>query len=486
LSFKEVGVSFSWGLLYVLSEWAIRLVMLVYVPQKRSADAARAWLVLIFLVPWVGLVLYALIGRIRYPRERLVSEAFAIKRIRGVQEEMASLSAFRPPPLGNQEQRTASLVQRLGDFAPLGGNRVELLPDYQPAIDRLVVDIEAAKHHVHLLFYIFAPDATGRKVADALERAARRGVSCRVVMDALGSAGGLRHLAPELRKAGVEVVAAMPVHYLRRRKGARADLRNHRKLAVIDGDIGYVGSQNIVDPSFLPAYPNEELLVRVVGPVVVQLQALFLADRFQETESRLETKALLPSNASAGDSPAQVLPSGPGYAYENQQTMLVDLLHEARKRVVMTTPYFVPDEPFLEAMVTAALRGAEVRLVVPEGIDGDEISRIAEGMTLAAKLGMDPKVFAAIVNTSSGRCWSSDTYNPYPGVLENVPASRSYSGGFGSDLMLKDLTLATDAAKNAKLPVMLGALAQQIYQKHSVDGNGAKDFSSVILQYMKT
>jgi cardiolipin synthase len=361
-----VGVSFSWGLLYVLSEWAIRLVMLVYVPQKRSADAARAWLVLIFLVPWVGLVLYALIGRIRYPRERLASEAFAIKRIRGVQEEMASLSAFRPPPLGNQEQRTASLVQRLGDFAPLGGNRVELLPDYQPAIDRLVVDIEAAKHHVHLLFYIFAPDATGRKVADALERAARRGVSCRVVMDALGSAAGLRHLAPKLRKAGVEVVAAMPVHYLRRRKGARADLRNHRKLAVIDGDIGYVGSQNIVDPSFLPAYPNEELLVRVVGPVVVQLQSIFLADRFQETASRLETKELVPSNASAGDSPAQVLPSGPGYAYENQQTMLVDLLHEARKRVVMTTPYFVPDEPFLEAMVTAALRGAEVRLVVPE------------------------------------------------------------------------------------------------------------------------
>ncbi len=115
-----------------------------------------------------------------------------------------------------------------------------------------------------------------------------------------------------------------------------------------------------------------------------------------------------------------------------------------------------------------------------------EMIATAEGMTLAAKLGMDPKVFAAIVNTSSGRCWSSDTYNPYPGVLESVPASRSYAGGFGSDLMLKDLTLATDAAKNAKQPVMLGALAQQIYQKHSVDGNGAKDFSSVIMQYMKT
>lgn len=115
-----------------------------------------------------------------------------------------------------------------------------------------------------------------------------------------------------------------------------------------------------------------------------------------------------------------------------------------------------------------------------------EMIATSEGMSLAAKLGMEPKVFASIVNTSSGRCWSSDTYNPYPGVLENVPSSRGYSGGFGADLMLKDLTLVTDAAKAARQPVMLGALAQQIYQKHSADGHGAKDFSSVILQYLKT
>jgi 3-hydroxyisobutyrate dehydrogenase len=114
-----------------------------------------------------------------------------------------------------------------------------------------------------------------------------------------------------------------------------------------------------------------------------------------------------------------------------------------------------------------------------------EMIATSEGMSLAAKLGMDPKVFAGIVNTSSGRCWSSDTYNPYPGVLENVPASRGYSGGFGADLMLKDLTLVTEAAKAARQPVMLGALAQQIYQKHSLDGHGTQDFSSVILQYMK-
>ena len=108
----------------------------------------------------------------------------------------------------------------------------------------------------------------------------------------------------------------------------------------------------------------------------------------------------------------------------------------------------------------------------------------AEGMTLAAKLGMDPKVFAQIVNTSSGRSWASDTYNPYPGVIDGVPASRGYAGGFAGALMLKDLTLVTDAAKAAGQPVLLGALAQQLYQKHANDGHGALDFSSVIRQYL--
>jgi 3-hydroxyisobutyrate dehydrogenase len=110
---------------------------------------------------------------------------------------------------------------------------------------------------------------------------------------------------------------------------------------------------------------------------------------------------------------------------------------------------------------------------------------VSEAMNLGAALGIDPKVLAGIVNTSSGRCWSSDTYNPYPGVMENVPASRGYTGGFGADLMLKDLGLATDAAKMSKQPVMMGALAQQLYQTLSAQGAGGQDFSAVIKLYKK-
>ncbi len=108
---------------------------------------------------------------------------------------------------------------------------------------------------------------------------------------------------------------------------------------------------------------------------------------------------------------------------------------------------------------------------------------VAESMSLGVSLGMDPTILAGIINTSSGRCWSSDTYNPYPGVLDSAPAARGYSGGFGTDLMLKDLGLATDAAKQQKQPIIMGAVAQQLYQMFSSQGHGALDFSAIIKMY---
>lgn len=110
---------------------------------------------------------------------------------------------------------------------------------------------------------------------------------------------------------------------------------------------------------------------------------------------------------------------------------------------------------------------------------------VAEAMSLGVALGVDPQVLAGIINTSSGRCWSSDTYNPFPGVMDNVPAARGYSGGFGSDLMLKDLGLASEAAKQIRQPVILGALAQQLYQNFSLQGHGGLDFSAIINLYRK-
>jgi cardiolipin synthase A/B len=350
------------GVLYLLSAWIVRLVMLVYVPQKRSTAASRTWLLLIFLLPWPGLFLYALFGRIRVPKRRLAQQQRASRMIRLAQAQMAK-SLLAAPDLPPNLLPVADLATRLGDFEPFGGNSVELLPDYQGSINRLVADIDAARHHVHLLSYIFEADETGYQVADALVQAAKRGVECRVLLDAVGSRRALRRLAPRLRAGGVEVHAVLRVGFFRR-NAARFDLRNHRKLAVIDGRIGYAGSQNIADPAFVKNYPNEELVVRLTGPVVAQLQSVFLADHYFETGARIQERELFPALTSEGKSTAHVVPSGPGYARENGQELIIALLYAARDRVVITTPYFVPDDVFLQALRSAALRGVDVHLVL--------------------------------------------------------------------------------------------------------------------------
>ncbi len=351
-----------WDYLYYASEWAIRLIMLVYVPQRRDPAASRAWLLFIFLLPWPGLVVYAFFGRAFLPRRRLQRQSLAERHLRegrDLRPQIPDVTERLPTDM----QPVAVLGKDLGRFGACGGNSVELLPDYFGAIDRLVADIDTALHTVHLLFYIFEDDGTGRRVADSLVRAAKRGVACRVMMDALGSKRGIRALGPTLQAAGVEVTPALPVGLFRRHT-ARYDLRNHRKIAVLDGRVGYAGSENIVDGLFVKGYPNEELWARVEGPAVLQLQAVFLTDHFCETGAMLDAPELFPETNPVGGSFCQVVPSGPSFRRENGQELIVEMLYTARERVCITTPYFIPDEPFLEAVRTAARRGIEVHLVV--------------------------------------------------------------------------------------------------------------------------
>jgi cardiolipin synthase len=271
----------SWTTAYIAAEWVIRIAMLVYVPQRRTPAAARTWLLLVFFCPLVGLVVYWVFGRIYYPRRRIEEQARASRYVREAQAEMRSERAIVPPPLDPLAERAAELAARLGDFEAWGGTASSCWRT-TGSIDRLVADIDGARDHVHLLTYILEDDATGRRVAEAIERAARRGVTACVLADALGSKRGLARLGPGLRAAGVEVIPLLPVG-LFRRGTARFDLRNHRKLTVIDGAICYVGSQNIVEPEFIPGCPNEELVARVEGPVVAQLQAVILGYRYFET-----------------------------------------------------------------------------------------------------------------------------------------------------------------------------------------------------------
>jgi len=354
--------------LYVASEWVIRIIMLIVVPFRRSPDAAKGWLLLLFFLPWPGLILYHLIGRPTYPKTRNERFAQVPGAFKHVVERLARSPHITHPKLHPEMDQAATLVRSLGRMNILGGNTAELLHDYDESVDALVRDIDAATNNVHLLFYIFADDATGMKVIDALGRARKRGVTCRVLVDDLGSRKWMGGVKRAMAAADVEMYAVLPVKLIRR-GSARADLRNHRKIAVIDGRAGFTGSQNLVDAEFKKGIHNEEMVVRVTGPVVLELQAVFAIDWFMETGQTLDSPELFPEPKTAGEVTAQVLPSGPDYPAAGVQRLVTALVHGARKRVVLTTPYFIPDDALVQAMQTAVQRGVEVHLVVSKQAD---------------------------------------------------------------------------------------------------------------------
>jgi cardiolipin synthase len=374
--------AFDWGTLYVASEWIVRIGALFYVPQRRPPSAARAWLLLIFFLPWPGLVLYLLIGRAYLPRRRFEVQRQICELVRRLAPRAASFDAVVAPVVSAELLPALRLADRLSEFPVVGGNVFELLPDYDAAIDRIVAEVENARRFVHMLFYIFENDDTGCRVAEALERAARRGVAVRVLMDAIGSRGGLKGLGPRLRAAGVEVVAVMPLR-LWGPNAARFDLRNHRKIVVVDGACAFFGSQNIVSKSTNRGMVNEEMLVRATGPIVRHLHAVLLGDRYLETgdlpaESVLTERAAQepqkprdPQEAQAAQEPrdpraglAEVVPSGPGYNEGTAEAVMTALIYGARSSVVLTSPYVIPSEAFLAAMCSAARRGVRVDLIV--------------------------------------------------------------------------------------------------------------------------
>jgi cardiolipin synthase len=354
----------TWAALAIAADWAIRLVMLPVVPVRRSPEAAKGWLLLIFFLPWIGLVLYLLIGRPTYPRWRRARLAEVVDRLVPILHRLDAANAGTPA-VELALRSTERLATALGRLPAVGGNSVELLADYDATLARIGQDIEAARATVHLCFYIFGDDARTAPVVAALERAVQRGVRCRVLIDAHGSKKSLGTLLPKLRGAGVEARRALPFRW---RKPSRLDLRNHRKIVVIDGCIGYTGSQNMIAADFKPGLTYSELMARFSGPVVLQLQTLFAADWYAES-GEFVGDAAFPPPAAAGAVQAQILPNGPSVPTQRAQRMIVSLIYAATRQVILTTPYFIPDQSLQEALETAAQRGADVHLIVDHQID---------------------------------------------------------------------------------------------------------------------
>jgi cardiolipin synthase len=348
----------------------LALIVRVLLRAHRQPASRIAWVVVIFALPVAGILAYLLFGEVNIGRRR-------VARLRKVLERMPDFPTAVPGDEANLEakvpERYAQLFRvgrSISGFEPVGGNSAHLLADSNAAIDAMVADIDAAEHHVHLLFYIWLPDGNGCKVVEALKRAAGRGVRCRAMADDLGSRIMIHSARwKAMRDAGVHVAVALPIgNPLLRSLRGRIDLRNHRKIVVIDGRITYCGSQNCADPEFRikPKYaPWVDAMMRFEGPVAAQNQHLFASDWMTYVDEDLDDLLRQPVPAPRAGVPAQVIGSGPTVRYSAMPEMFEPLMHAARRELIITTPYYVPDESMQNALCAAAYRGVDTSIVFP-------------------------------------------------------------------------------------------------------------------------
>lgn len=357
---------------------SIRIAALGIIPANRKPATGMAWLLAVLLSPLLGLIAFTLFGRTRLEKRRYARQQEAFQRIQAAARNAppAVDDDGRPPYVGS----VSRLNQRLGALPLQQANDVELFEDYQGSIAAMTEAIKNAKHYVNVEFYITAWDDMTEPLFAALVDATQRGVTVRLLFDHLGSRGipGYKDTLAKLEATEIQWHRMLPVEF-RRGRYRRPDLRNHRKLVVVDGRLGFTGSQNMIEPGYNKPKNHAagrkwvELMVRVHGPVVAALEAVFASDWFTETGDELTVSVhAAPDIAGSGALravPCQLVPSGPGYHAENNLRMFTTLIYGAHRRLSITSPYFVPDESLLYAVTTAAQRGVDVELFVSEQSD---------------------------------------------------------------------------------------------------------------------
>ncbi len=358
----------DWAAVYVLVEWIIRLLAVVIVPLRRPPATATAWLLLIFFQPVVGGVFYLFVGRPRAApsrQEKIDQLSAALAPVRA--HLAAQHQSYQSPALPDRWRPISQLAEHWRAFPIFDGNAIHLIEGVPQLVARLVADIDAAERSVHLLFYIAARDAVTEPVFAALLRAVARGVEARLLVDDFGSKHCIEPLLA-LEAQGIRIGRAFMRSKLPRR-AARFDLRNHRKIVVIDGHLGYTGSMNLIRPDFKAPLVYEDIMLRIEGPVVLELQTVFAGDWYIERNTLLDGTQYFPTPSRAGTSICLGLPSGPEYPDPVQQQMLTALIHASVQSIRLVTPYFVPDEPTLIALKAAAQRGVEVELILAATLD---------------------------------------------------------------------------------------------------------------------
>jgi cardiolipin synthase len=361
--------------LFALASLVIKVLALGVVPRNRKPSTGIAWLMVVLLSTWLGLIAFAFFGRTSVGSKRRLQQEAVNREIAARTADLPDLPAglVGPPYLAT----SVHLNRALGSLPMTGGNTIEYLPNYNETMEIMAEAVRAAERYVLVEFYISAWDDVTDPVFTAMAEAAERGVEVQFLFDHLGSRGipGYKDFIKRLDTTKIAWHPMLPLHPL---KGTwrRPDLRNHRKLLVVDGTVGFMGSINLTEAGYNKPKNHEsgrhwvDLMMRVEGPTVSALESVFAVDWEKESGDLRDVQPAHPELALTPEGVcAQVLPSGPGFAMENNLRLFNTLIYGAQRRLSLTSPYFVPDESLLYAVTTAAQRGVDVELFVSEESD---------------------------------------------------------------------------------------------------------------------
>lgn len=362
----------AWAIIVIIYavDFIVRLSLLVYIPKNRKPTAAMAWLLLIFIVPLFGTILFFILGSTKLSKKRRAGQLqinYMLRRYKLELRRQGLTSKIAKP-----HDIRAKLAESLTALAPTRKNTVRILSGYDSIIDEMTRKVMDAKSYIYVEFYILALDTTTEPFFEALEDAVKRGVKVRVLFDSYGSRKfpRFREMKHRLTEAGIKWQAMLRFS-LRPGYYNRPDLRNHRKIVVIDNTDAYIGSLNMIDKTYhrKDTISYIELVSHLQGPSVNQCAAVFASDWYAETGDFLKhfMKNSLPSKS--GKSDVQIVPSGSNYPYENNLKLFTSFVQSARKSVIITNPYLVPDEALLGALISAALRGVRVSILNSEAMD---------------------------------------------------------------------------------------------------------------------
>jgi len=359
--------------LFVAAALTIAIVALVVVPRNRRPQSALAWLLLIYLLPLIGLLLFLLLGSRRLPKRRREQQQEINRYITETTDGIDRVSPEDswPPWL----KPIVELNRNLGAMPLVGGNTARLYTDYTSSITAMTEAVRRATRTVHVEFYIMSVDDETEPFFAALGEAAARGIAVKVLYDHVASlrVKGYGRMRKRLDSIGAEHHPMLPVRpWLG--QWQRPDLRNHRKFLIVDGAIGFTGSQNLIERGYKRGNRRDgsrlawkEVMVRFEGPIVAGIEALFATDWYSETdELLLREPVTVPQIDPTQGLDAQVVPSGPAFDGENNLRLFNSLVYAAQKQIQICSPYFVPDESMLYAITTAAQSGLDVQLFVSE------------------------------------------------------------------------------------------------------------------------